>query len=267
MKKEDYIWKNKRTVDANGKSVQTEVKLITMSAAELCMCHQHAKEMLYNTEGEKGRVHVITLINEQIDKCGAELAVRWFEQINNGTAYNRFTLSEQLVYKLKESNLTISVLKDVYDGLPLEYANLPIMYILDACNNKLGRIDKKHITLSSIYRQGLWFTREELTEFKELNEDKFDVIKRRLELGANANLFISDSGLTYSQFRSMIHFKKNSKSKQKYNRFIDLTSDQLTTLRYKLLPSIRTKVEKEVKQWERIISEIKEVAEYKNISL
>jgi len=119
-----------------------------------------------------------------------------------------------------------------------------------------SRFDRKHITLSFITKQGLWFTKEEQKDLYEVDElgvekDKRDVIKERLKLSPEISLSITPLGLSYTQFRAM-----NTLKSRKYS---ELTTDQLKTLRKRILYNLEDDVKKHIYFWEKKIGELNKV--------
>jgi hypothetical protein len=109
-------------------------------------------------------------------------------------------------------------------------------------------------------KQGLWFTTQESKDLTELDingkvRNKLDVAKERLGLRPDTNIIVNQKGLTYSQLRAMINLTSK--------KYTDLTTEQLQTLRNRILFASEENIRLHISQWERRIDQIKEVANYK----
>ena len=105
---------------------------------------------------------------------------------------------------------------------------------------------------------GVYLTQNEL---KDLNGDKKkpELIKEKLGLKSSVRININPTGLNFAEFRAMINLKP-----KKYSA---LTTDQLTTLRNKVLFRLENEVKLHIEQWEKRISQIKKVAEMRGLEL
>ena len=127
-----------------------------------------------------------------------------------------------------------------------------------------SKFNKKHLTLTFILKQGLWFTPEELKEFTIKNEDgtikdRIALVRERLGLKPDAGIYLTPKGLSFSQLQSMITLRSR--------KYSELTSDQLKTLRNVVLFSLGEEVRFHESQWEDRIAQIKAVAEKRGIVL
>jgi hypothetical protein len=147
-------------------------------------------------------------------------------------------------------------------GLPLEFNEIPISLVMDACLDSLGVFDSSHISLNFITKMGFWFTQQEMQ--KELYEkdpetgkavNRLDLVRREFKIDPEIFLFINDKGLSYKEFKSMFMLKKD--------KYSNLTSDQLRLLSTKILYRFQNRCEDQAKQWSDKIKEIKEIAELK----
>ena len=271
----NYIWKQAKVVNKDNKSVQqTSVKMVDMNKDQLIAAYNHCKDMLYNdSKAYPGRYHVLEEIKKQIKYCNIELAVRWFLQItdsDNKIIYTRFRLLSEInsfIDLNKDSGIDIKTLTldNVYNGIPADFAKITINDFLLACKDVLGKFNRSHITQTFIINLGIWFTPEEQRNFETVErltsiEDKLSVVKERLNIKPEIKIPIKATGLNYNQFRSMINLRSNKK-------YTELTTNQLETLRDKVLFILQEKVEYHIKQWETIMSQLVEVAQSKNITL
>lgn len=271
----NYIWKQAKVVNKDNKSVQqTSVKMVDMDKDQLIAAYNHCKDMLYNdSKAYPGRYHVLEEIKKQIKYCNIELAVRWFLQItdsDNKIIYTRFRLLSEInsfIDLNKNSGIDIKTLTldNVYNGIPADFAKITINDFLLACKDVLGKFNRSHITQTFIINLGIWFTPEEQRNFETVErltsiEDKLSVVKERLNIKPEIKIPIKATGLNYNQFRSMINLRSNKK-------YTELTTNQLETLRDKVLFILQEKVEYHIKQWETLMSQIVEVAKSKEITL
>ena len=261
-----FIWKSNKTLDKNGKYQQSEKKLLDMSEIELNCCYNHCKTMLFNRDSQNpGRYLVLEIISDQKDRCGAELFLRFLEQNKNMTRFtllgtiNEFLSKNREVFKLKKP-----ILEDVFSSIPTEYEKLPLSLIVDGCLDKLGAFNKKHITRTFILKHGIWLTPAEVkdlteTEYSETT-DRLSLIRERLSLKDVEKLYINSKGINFTQMRAMLNLKPNKK-------YIDLTTAQLETLRYKMLFNLEETVKNHISSWEKRMEELELVANYKNFKL
>lgn len=134
--------------------------------------------------------------------------------------------------------------------------------IIDGCLDRLGTFNKKHITRTFILKQGIWLTPAESKELAESGEtrDRLEVIRERLNIKDIEKLYINSKGLNYTQMRAMLNIKPNKK-------YMDLTTHQLETLRYRILFSLEETVKDHIAAWEKRMEEIESVAEFKGFKL
>ena len=259
---ENLIWKGNKVLTAEGKYKQSEKKLVSMSASELRQCYEHCKTMLFNKDIQNpGRYLVLDIISDQSNRCGAELFVRYIEQ---NKQLSRFSLTSSINDFIRNNKEAfkgfIPVLGDMFDKLPNEFSKVPLNLVIDACLDRLGIVNKKHITRTFILKQGIWLTPSESKELSEYTltgdiKEKIKVIEERLTLKEFEKLIINSKGLNYTQMRAMLNIKPNKK-------YIDLTTVQLETLRNRILFSLEESVKNHINSWETRMSEIEKVAEY-----
>lgn len=259
-----YIWKFPKVRDASGVT-QKEVKLIDCTEEELIQFNHHAHSMLTSKDkNNPGRLVLLKEILDQQLRCSTELFLRHSESIGN----SRIAVLDAIKTNLKNNNYGIidtrSLLLSDLLNVPTEFRSVSIPMIIDGCLDQLGRFDRRHITLSFVIKQGLWFTKEEQKDLYEedelgLERDRRDVIKERLKLSPSINLIITPLGLSYTQFRAM-----NTLKSKKYS---ELTTDQLRTLRKRILYNLEDDVKKHIYFWEKKIAELDKVAKSKGITL
>lgn len=262
-----YIWKGNKTIGDDKKYQQSETRLVDMNNFELSKCYNHCKAMLFNKSNQNpGRHLVLEIIKDQKNRCGVELFLRHLEQDRN---MSRFTLRGLIGDYLSENKEFfdegyIPKMKDIFDGMPNEYEFLSLDVLMDGCLDKLGVLNKKHLTRTFILRQGIWLTSEEandLIEFKDGKQrDRLEVIRERFNLKPVDKLFINSKGMDYSQMRAMLNLKPNIK-------YTNLTTIQLNTLRNKILFNFEEVVHRHITAWEGRMAQIEKVAEYKGFIL
>jgi hypothetical protein len=258
-----YTWKGAKVLNSEGVYEQTEEKLINMSVYNLRNCYQHCIMMLFNKDSRNpGRYLVLDMIEDQINRCGVELFLRYLEKEHDSTRsalisiINKFLSANKEVFKD-----TIPVLSHMYSGLPKEFEELSINLVLDGCLDKLGAIVKKHITRTFILKQGLWLTAAEVKDFPAKDpKERLELIRETLGLKEVEKLYINSRGINYTQMRAMLNLKPNKK-------YRDLTTVQLETLRYRILHELKNSINIHISFWEKRMEEIEEVAEYNKIDL
>lgn len=268
-----YIWKYKAVRTAT-EFIQKEYKMIDMAEKNLQLAYNHCKDMLYNNSKEDpGRYLVLDEISRQINNCSAELAVRWFCSLldnKQNPKYSRFsllleikTILEQIKPNYPEDHTFR--LQDLYSGVPTDYNPVSVESLMKACKDTLGKFNKQHITKSFIIKQGIWFTSEELNDFKEIDKlrtvpEIIKTIKSRFGLDMATDLRLKSTGLNYEQFRGMMNIKINKK-------YSELTTNQLETLKNKILFSFEESVFFQINTWKTLMNQIEEVCEYKQFKL
>lgn len=272
-KKNDYsnfIWKGEKIKDGK-RYTQEQRRLIDMSDDELQKCYQHCMKMLYNTDVKHlGRYNVLEQVTEEINKCNVELLLRYFEnsyQQSNREVTKRFSLWISLRQLMKNTPeitdwSTVSIGK-ISSGLPSEFQNINVTDVLDGCTDNLGVFNKQHLTMTFITKMGLWFTKAEENELKGNNNsiaERLRVAKERLHLPDELNLKLSEKGLSYHEMRAMLTLPK----KQKYS---DMTTEQLTTLRNKVLLRFSKEVDGHIFSWNRLKKQIQLVAKERELTL
>lgn len=90
--------------------------------------------------------------------------------------------------------------------------------------------------------------------------DRLEVIRERLGIKDIEKLYINSKGLNYTQVRAMLNIKSDKK-------YMDLTTTQLETLRYRILFNLEEEIKKHIDTWERLMGELELVAEHKGFSL
>lgn len=266
-----FVWKLARKSDGT----QEEIKLIDATPEQLNQFYKHCKSMLYSTDKlNPGRYVLLKIIEEQRNKCNVELFLRKLESgsicadnkpyprhlyIQDIRAYMNAHKNEFPSNELK--NISIS---SISGGLPREFGRISIEDVLDGGLDQLGWFDNRHITFSFILNMGVYLTPSELKEFDEKDSDgnprkKPELIKERLGLKPSVELVVKPTGLNFNELRAMINLKPK--------KYSELTTDQLTVLRNKVLFRLENEVLFHIEQWEERIRQLKLVAESRGITL
>lgn len=269
-----YVWKGPK-IDMNGTRVQESIKLVDATPEQLQEFYNHCQSMLYSTDRDNpGRLVLLDIIKDQRERCNTELYLRYVENAylsDNRPKIQRFTYlnsiktfmdnNKELFPREKLGEILIT---SVTGGVPDDFKSLTIDYVLDGLLDKLGVLSKKHLTLSFLLKLGLWFTPQEKREFDEEVEQTgktvSEIIKERCGLKANTKLRIIPKGLfNYKEFRAMITLKNK--------KYSEMTTDQLLTLRNKVLFALEDEVEFHAKSWVEREKQILKVAESRGIEL
>lgn len=257
-----YVWKGPKV---NG--VQEEIKLVDADYDQLKRFYNHCEQMLYNSDTKNpGRVTLLGIVSDQIQRCRAELLIRWLRAEKQ---YTNTRCLEDLRITIKNNkeiltNETIKVypIGNILNGIPVEFREVPVSLVMDACLDSLGLFDNSHLTLNFIVKMGLWFTQQEMQKDLYRKDpvtgkavNRLLVVSKELRLNPSISLKICDTGLSYAEFRSMCRLKRD--------KYANLTSDQLRLLSSKVLYRFQNQCESQAKQWKDKMEEIKKVAELK----
>lgn len=265
-----FIWKFAKKQDGS----QESIRLVDATPEQLNEFYNHCHSMLYSTDKKNpGRYPLLDIIKEQREKCNVELYLRKLKEgaFSNGESIPRYLYLENIGTFLNNNranfpeselgNIPISMMRK---GLPKEFGRLSIKSVRDGCLNSLGILNTKHLTFSFIINLGVYLTPEERKDFIEKDSEGnkrsiLEVIKERLFLKPYINLYIKPSGLSYSELRAMLMLRSK--------RYNELTTDQLTTLRNKVLFRLEQEVNTHINSWEDRIHQIELVAQSKGIEL
>lgn len=266
-----FVWKLAR----NSEGVQEEIKLVDATPEQLSKFYQHCMSMLYSKDKlNPGRYTLLDIIQEQRNKCNVELFLRKLETgaiCADGRSYPRYLYRQDLRSFLDSNkdqfpytewkNISIATCTN---GLSREFERISIDSVMSACLDQLGVIDTKHITFSFILNMGVYLTPVEMKELTEKdsegnNRSKLEVIKERLNIKPDVRLTVKPSGLNFTELRAMIGLRPK--------KYSELTTDQLTVLRDKVLFKLEDEVRFHIEQWETRASQIKKVCEARGITL
>lgn len=264
-----FVWKGPKDKDG----YQEEIRLVDADFYQLQRFYNHCMEMLHNKDRKNpGRLTLLDIVRDQIQRCRAELLVRWLRSEKQYTATNCLEDLRNIISNNRDTYTQEAIktkrISEVMNGLPLEFERIPISLVMDACLDSLGICDTSHVTLNFIVKMGLWFTSQEMQKplkdgglyEKDLATGKtmnrLDVISKNLRIPEGIQLRIDkNTGLSFAEFRSMYKLKKD--------KYSNLTSDQLRLLSNKILYRFQDQCEAQARQWQEKIEEIIRVAESK----
>lgn len=266
-----FVWKLARKADGT----QEEIRLVDATEEQLNTFYKHCKSMLYSEDKlNPGRFVLLKIIEEQRRKCNIELFLRKLESgsiCSDNRPYPRHLYIQDIrsYMNTHKEDFPSSELKEISissisGGLPREFGRISIDEVLNGCLDQLGYFDNKHITFSFILNMGVYLTPTEMKEFEEKDKEgntrsKLEVIKERLGIKPNVRLIVKPTGLNFSELRAMINLKSK--------KYSDLTTDQLTVLRNKVLFRLENEVMFHIEQWEERIRQIELVAKERGIVL
>lgn len=267
-----FVWKFAKQSDGT----QPEKRLIDCDGTELQKFYDHCKSMLYSTDKKNpGRYVLLDMIREQRDMCNVELFVRKLESgdfSSDDTKCPRFTWLQRILDFKKqnkeyftENDFDSSPITVFLHGVPVEFSKITLGQLVDCCLDKFGTFNSKHITFNFILNLGICLTSKELDEFngKDLEgkrRSKMEMIKEQLNIRPNVKLTVKAGGLTFSELRAMLILRA-----YRTKKYSELTTEQLTILRNKILYRLEGEVNYHATTWEKKMQEIEKVAEYKDI--
>lgn len=266
-----FVWKLAKKSDGS----QEEIKLMEATPEQLIQFYTHCYSMLYSKDNiNPGRYTLLKIIQEQRDKCNTEIFLRKLETgaiCADGRAYPRYLYRQDLrsFLDLNKDQFPYNEWKNISiaactNGLPREFERISVDSVMNACLDTLGIMDTKHITFNFILNMGVYLKPSELKEFNERDAEgnlrkKPEVIKERLGLDPSVTLTIKPSGLSFTELRAMIGLKPK--------KYSELTTDQLTTLRDKVLFKLEDEVRYHITQWETRMEQIVKVCTIRDIKI
>ena len=263
-----FVWKGEKRKEGD-KYVQDSIRIVDMTPEQLKKCYNHCEKMLHNDDPKNlGRYNVLDEITDQINKCNVELLLRYFE--NSYLKDNRedirrrslwISLRQFMANNPEVPDWKLIPITQIATNLPSEFHDINIPDAMNGCIDYLGALDKKHLTMTFITKMGLWFTKAEENELKgNSNADRLKIAKEKLHLPEKLNLRFSEKGLSYHEMRAILILPK----KQKYS---DMTTEQLVTLRNKVLLRFQREVDGHIYNWKKLQKQIELVAKSKGIDL
>lgn len=264
-----FIWK----FPINSDGSQDEIRLMDATPEQLNTFYNHCNSMLYNNNKiNPGRYVLLDIIKEQRQKCNIELFLRKLETGSlcaDGKSYPRYLYRQDLraIMDNNKEQFPPSELKNISiatctNGLPREFERISIDEVMSGCLDTLGFLDCHHITRNFILKMGVFLTPAEYRELTANNKETKkvpDLIKERLGMRPNTSITICPSGLNLTELRAMLNLRSK--------KYSELTTDQLITLRNKVLFRLEEEIGVHIQQWEERQRQIKLVADARNIIL
>lgn len=265
-----YIWKFAKDASRS----QKEIKLVDATDEQLQAFYDHCNSMLYSkAKHNPGRYVLLDIIKEQREKCNVELYLRKLKEgaFTNGKSFPRNMYCQEILSCIRknrdifpQSELKNIPISAITNNVPTEFERLSIDSVITGCLDGLGTINTKHITRSFILGLGVYLNNKEVKEFTRKDEngktrDRADVIKEFLGINPRSNLIIKSSGLSFTEFRAMLNLYSK--------KYSDLTTDQLVTLRNKVLFRLEQEVNHHIDSWEMRKKQIEKVCEMRGITL
>lgn len=268
-----FVWKFARDKQTG---TQSEIKLMDATPEQLNEFYDHCSSMLYNTNKvNPGRYTLLDIIKDQRYKCNIELFLRKLESgaiCPDNKPYPRYLYLQDIrEYMNNNKNFfPTSELKNIsiasIPGIEFtrEFERISIADVVDGCLDSLGYFDNKHITTNFILSMGVYLTPAEMREFDEKDENgktrsRLSVVKERLKIKDSVRLNVKPTGLSFAELRSMIKLRPK--------KYSDLTTDQLTALRNKILFKLENEVKFHISQWEERMRQIELVADERGITI
>ena len=245
-----------------------DVKLVDASVEDLRKWYKHGYEMLHNVSPRNpGKFIVRENIHRTWDSCNTELFVRY---ILHECETDIKTKKDILDYINKqraasEKDILNDSIASIFNGVPPIFEKVTVNRLMDACFDKLDVLNKKMITDKFILAQGIWLTDEEKIELTEVGKDgkarnRMEVIKERLCLNPDIKLRVSPTGLSFTEFRSLVQLSSLPK-------ISSLTTIALKTLRDKILLLLDNDLDYHINKWSTLMSNIQRVADARNIEI
>lgn len=135
----NYVWKGPKV---NG--IQEEIKLVDANYDQLKHFYDHCMQMLYNNDPKNpGRRTLLGIVSDQIQRCRAELLIRWLRFEKQYTNTRCFEDLKNVIRNNKDvlTNETIKTypIGEILNGVPDEYKRVPVSLVMDACLDSLGK--------------------------------------------------------------------------------------------------------------------------------
>lgn len=256
---DSLVWKDK---------TGASIKLIDAPEEDLQKWYKHCYEMLYNANPWfPGKYTVRENIHKTWDSCNTELFVRFLlHECNTDIKTKKDILDYINVQRSKyDTDILNESITILFDSLNPIFSSITVNRLMDACFDKLDILNKKMITDQFILAQGIWLTDEEKIELNEIDlagkpRNRMEVIKERLCLSPDTKLRISPTGLSFSEFRSLVQLSSLPK-------ISSLSTIALKTLRDKILLLLDNDLDYHINKWTVIMDNISKVAKVRNIVL
>lgn len=246
----------------------SEVRLMDLSQSELKKCFKHCEQMLYNKDVYKpGKFVIRNNIQKCWDSCNAVLFSRFlYYEVQDSNIKTNKDLLDFINHQRRYRDVSVDdYITVLFDNVPPIFEKIKVGKLMDVCFDKLDVLNRKMITDSFIISQGIWLTDSEKRDLTEYDDEgnlrnRMDVIKERLCLNPDIKLRVNPTGLSYSEFRSLVQLPALPK-------IADLPTIALKTLRDKVLLLLDNDLDYHINKWTKLLNNVQRVAEYKNWSL
>lgn len=249
----NFVWKGPKVKNSEGRYVQETKRLVDCTVDELKKYYDYCEEMLNNTNSRNpGRKVLLTIIQDQINRCNTELFLRWMSKNLGITKFQFFNDNKELY---KNDLSLVHVVKDC----PGEFSKIPLAMALDGCLDTLGMFNRKHLTTTFLLQIGVWPTDEERAEFakEKLSLDSNNILKY-IEVDNSKRIYkvrLNSKGISLKQMKAITGLK--------IKKYSEMSTVQLETLRNKVLWSLENKVKFHIAQWETRKDQIARVLAHK----
>lgn len=119
----------------------------------------------------------------------------------------------------------------LFSNIRPEFSKIRIKDLVEGCLNNLGVINRKLITSNFLLSQGIWFTKDELDDLTEYDENGvrrsyFEVMKERLMM-KDVKLRRDSKGFSYNEFRALLMLEQNNKIANLSTATLNLFKDKI----------------------------------------
>ena len=226
-----------------------DVKLVDASVEDLRKWYKHCYEMLYNVSPwNPGKFIVRENIHRTWDSCNTELFVRYILHECETDIKTKLDILDYINKQraASERDILNDSIASIFNGVPPIFEKVTVNRLMDACFDKLDVLNKK-IELTEVGKDG-----------KARN--RMEVIKERLCLNPDIKLRVSPTGLSFTEFRSLVQLSSLPK-------ISSLTTIALKTLRDKILLLLDNDLDYHINKWSTLMSNIQRVADARNIEI
>lgn len=242
--------------------------MMDMTPEQLLKAHSHVEDMLNNKDPyHPGVQRKRDQVRRMWDCANTELLLRHilYDYNIEGLRTNKDLLDYISAHKQANGVRNSDSVTTIFNGLNDSYKTVTIDSLLSACLDSLPAFNKKLLTDKFILSLGIWLTENEKKELTDYTADgKFrnrkDVIKERLLLNPNVEIRFNSKGLSYNEFRALLHIESRSK-------FSAMTTDALKLLRDKVLLLLDQDLEYHVQKWSVLKEKLELIASQKGIAL
>lgn len=249
------------------KSNGTIIRMMDMSKDELQKAYDHCWSMLYNkSRHTPGKVILRDSINALGTACLTELFIRFL--LYECDIENMKTKQDILIWvsevKRNSDVKNSDYITTLFSNIRPEFSKIKIKDLVEGCLNNLGVVSRKLITSNFLLSQGIWFTKDELDDLTEYDENGvrrsyFEVMKERLMM-KDVKLRRDSKGFSYNEFRALLMLEQN-------NKIANLPTSTLNLFKDKIIFMLENELSYHIEKWTNLIEQLKKVCEYKEFEL